>query len=274
MRIIDAFPFYNELEILQMRFEVLYPHVDYFVLVEANQTFTLKHSPKELTFWDNKDKFEKYWDKIIHVPLINKFKPGNPWRNEYFQRDAIFQNDVVSYESDDILIMSDVDEIPDPETFLEFEGLSLENQVLVYKQKMFRYYLNIRCTHELWGGSRVTRISNLINNLGGSPEKMRGCGDISIDAGFHYTGIGEVKQFIKKMQSFSHADICDTPEYTDEENMKKLFQERVIEQGRDVHHFNNATYQVETDPKVFLPPQCDVNKYRHLIYDPKNGGYG
>ena len=271
--IFDTFTFYNELEILRMRFEVLYDHVDYFVIVEANQTFTLKHSPKEMTFFKNREMFSKYLDKIIHVPLYNEFHAGNPWRNEYHQRDMILRGirelNGVEYNlrREDIIIMSDVDEIPDPSLFFQMQSNAVNNKVVTFKQKMFRYFLNCQCTHELWKGSRAINYKHLCDKYNGSLEKVRHVDDVYLEGGWHYTGMGGVERFIKKMQSFSHADICDTPEYTDIENMKNLFKDRVLGDGKDVHHFNNATYEVLADPAEFLPPQCKPEDYKSLIFD-------
>lgn len=65
LKIYDCFTFFNEIELLKIRFEELYNVVDKFVLVEATQTFT--GEPKELFFLKNKNLFSKYEDKIIHV---------------------------------------------------------------------------------------------------------------------------------------------------------------------------------------------------------------
>lgn len=264
--IIDTFIFNNELDILEIHLETMYYYVDYFVLVESNQTFTLKHSPKELTFEVNKDRFKKYLDKIIHVKLIDEFKPNNPWRNEYLQRNAIWRGlGRISPRSNDLVIMGDVDEIPNPLIVKECYLDATRGKIYTFKQKMSRYFLNLTCTHELWKGSRMTSFARIRDGFAGLLEPMRHVDEVYVEGGWHLTGMGGVEMFIKKMQSFSHADICDTPEYTDVENMKKRFYEEVILNGRDVHHFNNATYRIEPN----YPPcvVSDIDKYRHLIYE-------
>lgn len=270
MKVFDVFTFNDELDVLKIRLETLYDHVSYFVITEANQTFTLKHSPKELSFWENREKFSKYADKIIHNPLINKFQKGDPWKNEYFQRNAGFgaiEKSGVGISNEDILILSDVDEIPDPSLFPVIKEMVSAGNEVTFEQKMFRYFLNCRCTHELWKGSRAINYGRLRDELDSSFERLRHVDEKFIQGGWHYTGMGGVEKFVKKMQSFSHADICDTPEYTDIENMKKLFKERVIEGGVDVHHFNNATYEIDEDPNSFLPPNIRKKDFEHLIYD-------
>jgi len=64
--IVDVFPFYNELELLEYRLETLYPVVDKFVLVES--TMTYRGYPKELIYEKNKNKFIKFSPKKVKTP--------------------------------------------------------------------------------------------------------------------------------------------------------------------------------------------------------------
>ena len=63
MKIFDVFTFYNELDLLELRMNILGDSVDYFVINEANITFTGK--PKPLYFAENRKRFKKWEDKII-----------------------------------------------------------------------------------------------------------------------------------------------------------------------------------------------------------------
>jgi hypothetical protein len=84
--------------------------VDYFIIVEA--TYTQTGMPKPLNF--DRAKFNAFESKIIYVVAENP--PGgvvDPWRNENAQRDAISRG-LESAGDDDWLIVSDVDEIPNP----------------------------------------------------------------------------------------------------------------------------------------------------------------
>ena len=66
-KVYDCFSFFNELELLKMRFEELDDSVDYFVLVESIET--QRGDIKPLYFKDNKHLFEKYLPKVIHVTV-------------------------------------------------------------------------------------------------------------------------------------------------------------------------------------------------------------
>ena len=65
--IYDCFPFFNELDVLEIRLNVLYDIVDYFVITEADKTHTGRH--KEYIFEQNKDRFAKFLDKIIYIKV-------------------------------------------------------------------------------------------------------------------------------------------------------------------------------------------------------------
>ena len=88
-KIYDCFCFFNELELLEVRFNELWDSVDYFVLVESSQTHQGQEKP--LIFWENRHRFEKYWDKVIYVDLTEPLDTDDSWIIEGFQRDQILQ---------------------------------------------------------------------------------------------------------------------------------------------------------------------------------------
>ena len=92
MKIIDCFTFYNEIDLLTYRLNILYPIVDYFIIVESTHTHIGKEKP--LFFNENRNLFEKFMNKIIHIivdDLPHKYPNVNicnndVWNNEFFQR--------------------------------------------------------------------------------------------------------------------------------------------------------------------------------------------
>ena len=68
-KIIDCFTFFNELDLLKFRLAELYDKVDHFILIESTKTFTGQVKP--LYYSLNKDEFEKWNDKIIHVVVTD-----------------------------------------------------------------------------------------------------------------------------------------------------------------------------------------------------------
>jgi hypothetical protein len=114
VHIYDCFTFFNELELLKVRFEELYDTVDHFVLVEADQTFAGEMKP--LFFEENKHLFERYMHKIIHI-IVRDFSPPtmdvyqDRWIREEFQRNAMLRG-LTQCNEDDVILISDLDEIP------------------------------------------------------------------------------------------------------------------------------------------------------------------
>ena len=124
--IYDCFMFFENLELLELRLMTLNPVVDRFVLVEMGMTHMNK--PKPLHFENNKHLFEKYLSKIIHVK-----RDAIPWTDE---RQCEVDNRNLMAEGyaeagpEDYIIISDEDEIPNPDGILE--GNRKRSPVLCY----------------------------------------------------------------------------------------------------------------------------------------------
>lgn len=65
--IYDCFMFFDELDLLEIRMNILDPVVDFFVVTEA--TTTQMGQPKKMYFAENMSRFEKFKDKIIYNPV-------------------------------------------------------------------------------------------------------------------------------------------------------------------------------------------------------------
>ena len=65
--IIDSFLFFQELDLLEIRLEYLYPIIDQFIIIEAKQSF--KGSPKNFIFDLNRKRYKKYLDKITYYKI-------------------------------------------------------------------------------------------------------------------------------------------------------------------------------------------------------------
>ena len=68
-KIIDCFIFYNELDLLMYRLNILNNVVDCFIIVESKYTFSGKE--KNLLYEENKHLFESFAHKIIHIVLCD-----------------------------------------------------------------------------------------------------------------------------------------------------------------------------------------------------------
>ncbi len=155
-RLYDCFTFFNELDLLEMRLTELDGVVDRFVIVEAGQTFSGRDKPFHLE--ENLDRFARFRDKIVHLK-IERFPDGmGPWEREHMQREAMLQG-LADAGPDDLVMLSDVDEIPSPQVLAEIRRAPPERaQVMCLELRFFFFYLNLE-RRERWLrlGPRIIR---------------------------------------------------------------------------------------------------------------------
>ncbi|HLF52047.1 hypothetical protein [Flavobacterium sp.] len=279
----DCFPFFNELDILEIRLNELNDVVDKFVLVEADRTH--QNTPKPFIFEENKERFSKFLDKIIHVKITNYplfipiINPFSPWKIEIFQRDSIVKG-LVNCKPDDIILISDLDEIPNASVIKKrvAEGV---HEIYGLKMDMFMYFLNNKLIFD--GGSNMTKeeAKNGIWHctavlpyklLKKSPSKIRKIimrtkrrGEvykIIPNAGWHFTYIGGVKKIIQKLEAFAHTEY-NSEEYKDEKNILKL-----IENGKDLFGRDLEFEIVGEDYKFpkYLKTEEGQNKFKEFFF--------
>lgn len=112
-RVIDTFPFFNELDMLEMRLEEMCDAVDWFVAVEADVDH--QGHPKPYYLSENLDRFDQWKDKLRVVcatDLPSVQDHPNAWHREIAQRDQlVFGLTALDVQPDDIILHGDVDEI-------------------------------------------------------------------------------------------------------------------------------------------------------------------
>src|SRR5262249_27168436 len=106
-RVFDCFPFFNEFDLLEIRLNELSDVVDYFVIAEAKRTFS--GNPKPLYFRENRARFSKFLDRIVHITVENvPQRMDSSWGRQTYQRDAL-QRGLARAQPDDLILLSDVD---------------------------------------------------------------------------------------------------------------------------------------------------------------------
>lgn len=139
--IYDCIPFFNELDILKLRMQILSPYVDRFVLEESTVTFS--GEPKEMIFAKHREMFREYEDKIRYVAVDNSPMGGvTTHERDKFQKNQLIRA-MADAKPDDIVIFSDVDEIPDPRALTEILRNFDPGKVYHLAQRMFYCFLNI-----------------------------------------------------------------------------------------------------------------------------------
>ena len=168
MKIYDCFIYFNEDLLLDLRFNFLNKYVDKFVIVESTYT----HSGKKRKLLFDINKFSKFKDKITYLVLdyepnnlfivdekkdsqdqINSKLMLNGFHREHLQRNFI-QNGIHSASSNDIIIISDVDEIPNLENIKLNE---IRNKLIFFNQNYYFYKLNLKLDNFIWCGSKACK---------------------------------------------------------------------------------------------------------------------
>ena len=201
-QIFDCFTFFQETELLDLRFSEYYDYVDYFVIVEAKTTFT--GNPHEPVFEKNKNRFKKYLDKVIYILLdtLPENTSDNIWVAESFQRNAILQGLQDKAKIGDIILLSDVDEFWDKN---KLSDLNHSIYPKVFEQNLYYYYVNLKSDIK-WRGSCYAPYG-----LFKTMQDMRDFARFAVidkkyiieNGGWHYSYQGGLKAVNAKLKSLS-----------------------------------------------------------------------
>ena len=229
MKIYDCFQFFNEENILDLRLNILDEHVDFFVIVES--TTDHQGNEKKLNFDINK--YKKFQKKIIYIVVedtldaIKKPHLGQNSLVERHQRNSITRG-LKNCSNEDLIIISDVDEIPDLNKLNLFNK---KKKYAVFLQKKFDYKLNLlNETEGDWHGSKICLKKDLRSpqwlrdlkfkkNPFWRIDKIR---DLQIikDGGWHFSYLQSPDEILKKIVSFSHGE-RNVPTFANQKNIEE-----------------------------------------------------
>ena len=248
----DCFTFFNELDILDLRLSELDGVVDKFVVAEANRTFS--NEPKPLIFLENRDRFARYLHKIVHVVVDDLPNDGDAWDREAFQRNALVRG-LEEAMPDDVIMISDVDEIPFPEHVATLTPENVAGHIWFIECDYYTYKLNLAIENKWIGlcavralqrqhlpalqdlrGIRarqsrrlsmpLSRPVNVLKNVlrFGRPLTHR----LIEHGGWHFTFVNTPEKIQYKLRSYAHQE-RNTPEFNNLHNIQ-----RMIDEGRSI----------------------------------------
>lgn len=227
-KIIDSFMLFNELDILEGRLEYLYDKVDYFVIVES--TLTHSGSTKPLNYIENINRYSRFQDKILYFPLVinsidevkgTDSQNSDSWKIENYQRNQLSRG-LSLFESDDIAIISDIDEIPRKEELDNYiKNLSMAPAIGL-EQRM--QVTNLRPQDGSWVGSVITQCGIAVMVSPQHCRDQRWHMPRMFDAGWHMTYWGGVQQIHHKIKSFAHQEF-NVSEINDPDRMLSRIQQ-------------------------------------------------
>lgn len=282
MAIWDCFTFFNELDILELRLSELAPHVDRFVIAEATRTFS--NEPKPLHFAENRARFARFADKIVHLVIDDLPAAGDAWDREAFQRNAVARG-LAGAAPDDIVMISDVDEIPFPEHVARLTPASVAGHIWFIECDYYTYKLNLAIENKWVGLCAVRAIQrkhlpplqdlrayrarqsrrlpmpvnqaiNVAKNVVrvGRPLTHR----LVEHGGWHFTFMNTPEKIRYKIQSYAHQE-RNTPEFNNLANI-----ERMIREGRSICGRNLRLEPIERMPQTVRDAP---ERWRHMLQE-------
>ena len=213
-KIYDCITFYDENLLTNLRFEILKNVVDTFVVCES--VFDHKRKKKEINFNLINQEFK---NKVKHLIIKEPFPPNlSNWQIEEFQREKLLEV-IKEANSEDFIMYSDSDEIPNPEIFKNFH---LEKKYGIFLQNFYVYNMDTFNQYETpWEGTRICKKKDLKSitylrkkikksNLKKPFWKIYISKDIQCfnDGGWHFNNFYNAEKISLKLKTFQHKEFA------------------------------------------------------------------
>ena len=264
MAIYDCFQYFNEDHMVDLRLNILDKYVDYFVISESTKTHQGK--PKNINF--NISKFAKFKNKIKF--LVADYKKEIDFQNhtggespvEQHQRNYLI-NGIKNASPDDLIILSDSDEIPD---LSKIKYINKNKKFVAFSQKMFMYKLNLQNLEESnWIGSKITQKKNITSMQALRNLKFKNYPFWRLDkynlqiinGGWHFSFLQTPQQILEKIKSYSHG------EFNNENINEKNIEEKIIK-NEDIFERGLTLKKIEINssyPKYILENKDYFSKW-------------
>lgn len=289
-KIYHILPFYNELDLLELRLEEHYNYVDKFIITESNKTHAGNY--KDSYFLKNIDRYKKYQDKIIHLvcdfdsSMYQDYKINNvhyqrgaseEWPRDSFQRDYPIISNIIPFKEHDILIVTDADEIPNVDSVLEFLNTDL-SKTEIYNLEMYflHYYMdNVVCdktgTFHLWSNfafitkySEIKKYQNSLSLIRQEHQKIK----TIKNGGWHFSYLFDIDGILNKVRNFAHnQEECGTTS----KKFSKLSPQDIDDAIKNYKVFYDVRYKTQNFSKDLLPKTIknDLYKWKKFL-NPNN----
>jgi beta-1,4-mannosyl-glycoprotein beta-1,4-N-acetylglucosaminyltransferase len=273
-KLLDVFLFYNELDLLKARLEYLGPIVDHFIISEANVDFSGR--PKEFLLSQGLVNTLPFAHKIIYhrehlnlnsIPwLFKKLKYRNRitrllWKIQDAQRNSTLIP-LRSFNTNDIVIFSDLDEFPSEAAIAEGikaleANTSNQKEPHAYSldQTFYYYNLNNAAPDDQFYGSVMTTLRTFRKHL---PYRFRsGKNDFEhiANGGWHFSYFMDEEKILNKICAIS--DVENLSAYKN--ITKEEIQEKILS-GMDLYDRNTKLNDQERH-KVPQTIQSALRKY-------------
>ena len=265
MKIFDCFSYWDEDLLLDLRLNILNDYVDFFIIAEGDKTW--QNNTKKLKF--DISKFPKFKNKIIYLPVTNMPDGDDPYKRENYQRNYL-KNGFEKASDNDIILISDLDEIPNPKKIEQFNP---SMKFAVFQQKLFYYKMNlVSKNYPEWLGTRIC-----VKKYLKSPQWLRELkfkkrplwrvdkwrlNNIIENGGWHFCNLKTPEELLYKYQNLCETD--DPINFKEKIDKKYLNLSEIdhrVKKGLDIIGRDDFFTRVEVDdtyPKYLLN---NINNY-------------
>ena len=266
-KILDCITFFDNNFMFELRYNILFDYVDYFIVCESLYDHKGNVKPKNF-IWKN------YYDqsKIRYFLLEKPFpKIRDRWENQAIQREFLLKSTDFA-QPNDYVFFSDPDEIIKPELLNNFV---LNKKYGIFLQECFNYKFNIYNPYESpWEGTRVCKKKNLksidfmrqkvrVKNLKYNFLRFDKEKNIQIfdNAGWHFNNILSPMEISLKLKTFAHAEFAEE-KFSSIDVIKRKIDEGVdlFERG---HNYQKITIDEDFPQYLFQ----NLDKYKKFIME-------
>ena len=277
----DCIPFFNELDILKLRLNILNPLVDKFIIEEATVTFS--GEPKELCFQKNKEMFREFLPKIEYIVVDDSPADVTTHVRDNFQKNAL-EKGLKDASDKDVIILSDVDEIPNPRVLAGIIRDFDPGKVYHLAQRMFYCFINMEeisgnllsitgefpaVERKMWLGTKIFSKSSIpsggIIRLREAPTTAPNAVRVA-DGGWHFGYMGSRQETDVSKRIGTKVVAAAHQEYNNQDILAEARDRLIL--GQDMFGRNAEFKRVEVDetyPEYLL---SHIEEYRYLIMPP------
>jgi beta-1,4-mannosyl-glycoprotein beta-1,4-N-acetylglucosaminyltransferase len=277
----DCIPFFNELDILKLRLNILNPLVDKFIIEEATVTFS--GEPKELCFQKNKEMFREFLPKIEYIVVDDSPADVTTHVRDNFQKNAL-EKGLKDASDKDVIILSDVDEIPNPRVLAGIIRDFDPGKVYHLAQRMFYCFINMEeisgnllsitgefpdVERKMWLGTKIFSKSSIPS---GGIIRLREASTTApnavrvADGGWHFGYMGSRQETDVSKRIGTKVVAAAHQEYNNQDILAEARDRLIL--GQDMFGRNAEFKRVEVDetyPEYLL---SHIEEYRYLIMPP------
>lgn len=207
-RYIDCFLYNNEIELLSIRLSLLSTCVEQFVIAWSPYTFTglskTEGFPYDLPI------IGILGDRVSIIE-ISDLSGKDAWQRESFSRDSLMEG-LAGSAPDDVVIISDVDEIPRPAVLKQLSKQASFDQPIVLVQDYFNFKFNYQLMHgrdALWAGPVVQKCKHVtsLQSLRSQRWQLLKLRNGYVEnAGWHFSFLTKNESVRTKLAHFSHQE--------------------------------------------------------------------